>query len=260
MDLGLLGLDFDFIKLAFIMARMVGCIYFNPIFGQRSVPGRVKAALTVFMSIFVYTGLPNYDSTDMGLVVFGFVIVKEVLVGFLAGFVIRLFMSVITIGGELTDFNIGLSMAKVFDPTTRNQVAVSSSIFNVMFMCIFFATNSHLTLMKFFCVLGEIAPYGEFALSTDFLWSFIELLSLVVLYAVKLTLPIVAIEIITETCVGLLMKAVPNINILTLNIEIKMFVGIICIIFLVPSYANFIEKLIELMFDKLFLIFGIKGM
>ncbi len=259
MDLGLLGLDFDFPKLAFIMARMVGCIYFNPILGQRSVPNRLKAALTLFMSIFVYTGLPDYDSTNVGLIVFAFIIVKEVLIGFLAGFAIRLFMSVITIGGELTDFNIGLSMAKVFDPMTRNQVAISSSLFNVMFMCIFFATNSHLTLMKFFCVLGEVAPYGEFAISKDFLWAFTELFSLIVLYAIKFTLPIVAIEIITETCVGLLMKAVPNINILTLNIEIKMFVGIICIIFLVPSYANFLEKLIELMFDKLFLLFGVKG-
>ena len=249
MDFGLLGLDFNLILLSFIMARMVGCIYFNPIFGQRTVPARIKAALTLFMSIFVYSNLPSNNVEEMGLVTFGIIVAKEVLIGFLAGFIIRLFMSIITMGGEVLDFNMGMAMAKIY--------AVSSSFLNVLFMFIFFATNSHLTMMQFFCLLGEISPYGEFAITQDFLWAIIELLNLVVLYAVKLTLPIFAVEMITEASVGLLMKAVPNIQLISLNIEFKMLVGIICMVLLVPSYANFLDRLIEIMFDKMVVIFGL---
>ncbi len=257
MSFGLLGLDFNLILLSFIMARMVGCIYFNPIFGQRTVPARIKAALTLFMSIFVYSNLPSHNVEEMGLVTFGIIVAKEVLIGFLAGFIIRLFMAVITMGGEVLDFNMGMAMAKIYDPTQQSQVAVSSSFINALFMFIFFATNSHLTMMQFFCLLGEISPYGEFAITQDFLWAIIELLNLVVLYAVKLTLPIFAVEMITEASVGLLMKAVPNIQLISLNIEFKMLVGIICMVLLVPSYANFLDRLIEIMFDKMVIIFGL---
>lgn len=257
MDLGLLGIDFNFTLMAFIMARMVACVYFNPIFGNRTVPGTVKAALSLFLSIFVYSALPDKTVEAMGLVTFVVIFVKEVLIGFLLGFVMQLFMSVITMGGEMNDFNVGLSMAKVFDPSQRMQVSISSTILNAMFMFIFFSTNSHLTMVKIFCLLGEISPYGGFEITSGFLWQFVELLGLVVLYSVKMTLPIIAIEIVTEASVGLLMKAVPNINILVLNIEIKMFVGLICMIFLVPSYANFLERLIEIMFDKMGVLFGL---
>lgn len=257
MSFGLLGLDFNLILLSFIMARMVGCIYFNPIFGQRTVPARIKAALTLFMSIFVYSNLPSHSVEEMGLVTFGIIIVKEVLIGFLAGFIIRLFMSVITMGGEVMDFHMGMAMAKIYDPTQQSQVAISSGFLNVLFMFVFFATNSHLTMMQFFCLLGEISPYGEFAITQDFLWAIIELLNLVVLYAIKLTLPIFAVEMITEVSVGLLMKAVPNIQIISLNIEFKMLVGIICMVLLVPSYANFLDRLIEIMFDKMIIVFGL---
>ena len=257
MSLGLLGLDFNLILLSFIMARMVGCIYFNPIFGQRTVPARIKAALTLFMSIFVYSNLPTHSVEDMGLITFGILIAKEVLIGFLAGLIIRLFMAVITMGGEVLDFNMGMAMAKIYDPGQRTQVAVSATFLNALFMFVFFATNSHTTMMQFFCLLGEISPYGEFAITQDFLWSIIELLNLVVLYAVKLALPIFAVEMITETSVGLLMKAVPNIQLISLNIEFKMLVGIICMVLLVPSYANFLDRLIELMFDKMVIVFGL---
>ena len=257
MDFGLLGFDFNLILLSFVMARMFGCIFFNPVFGQKTVPNIVKTALTVFMSIYVYNTLPSHELAEMGLATYIIILAKEILIGFLAGFVIRMFMSVITMGGELLDFNVGMAMAKIYDPNQRTQVSISSSILNAMYMFIFFGTNSHLTMIKFFCVLGQVSPYGGFELSPDFLWSILELVSIVILYTLKLSLPIFAIEFITEISVGLLMKAVPNINILVLNIEIKMFIGIISMILLVPAYANFLEQLIDLMFDKMIVVFGL---
>ena len=41
---------------------------------------------------------------------------KEILVGFAVGFVMQLFMAVIMLGGEFIDFNMGISMSKIYDP------------------------------------------------------------------------------------------------------------------------------------------------
>ncbi|MEG1178810.1 MAG: flagellar biosynthetic protein FliR [Oscillospiraceae bacterium] len=250
-------LDYNFTLFSFVFMRMFGCIMFNPIFGRKSIPTVVKVALTFLLAIFTYSVIPQKDIEITGLFVYAFLLMKELLVGFIVGFIMQLFLSVITLGGEYMDFNMGISMSKVYDPQSNISMAVSASIINAMFIMVFFATNAHLTMIKIFVTLGQISPYGDLALPAEMFTEIVSLFSLVLIYSVKLALPIMAIEFITEMGVGLLMKAVPQINIFAVNIQLKVFLGFVCIALLVGPYAKFVEKLIEVMLQKIVLIFGI---
>ena len=250
-------LDYNFTLFSFVFMRMIGCIMFNPIFGRKTIPGIVKVALSFLLALFTYGMIPQKDILISSLYVYAFLLLKELAVGFIVGFIMQMFMSVITLGGEFIDFNMGISMSKVYDPQSNISMAVSASIINAMFILIFFATNSHLTMIKIFVMLGQISPYGDFSLPVGSLNEIISLFSLVLIYALKLALPIIAIEFVTELGVGLLMKAVPQINIFAVNIQLKVFIGFVCIMVLVGPYARFLERLIELMFEKIMLIFGV---
>jgi len=250
-------LDYNFTLFSFVFMRMIGCIMFNPIFGRKTIPAIVKVALAFTLALFTYGVIPQKDIEIINFYVYAFLLLKELLVGFIVGFVMQMFLSIITLGGEFIDFNMGISMSKVYDPQSNVSMAVSASILNAMFILIFFATNAHLTMMKIFVTLGQISPYGDFSLPTYALNEIISLFSLVLIYSIKLALPIMAVEFITELGVGLLMKAVPQINIFAVNIQLKVFIGFVCITVLVGPYAKFLERLIELMFQKIVLIFGV---
>ena len=84
-----------------------------------------------------------------------------------------------------------------------------------------------------------------------------SLFSLILVYAVKMSLPVLAAGIITEVGVGLIMKAVPQINVFVINIQLKLIMGLLVILLMVPTLANFLEKIILFMFDYISKIFGL---
>jgi flagellar biosynthetic protein FliR len=47
------------------------------------------------------------------------------------------------------------------------------------------------------------------------------------------------------------MRAVPQIDVFVVEIQLKVLIGFLSILILVPSFAAFLEKLITLMFDNI---------
>jgi flagellar biosynthetic protein FliR len=77
----------------------------------------------------------------------------------------------------------------------------------------------------------------------------VELFQQILILALKLSMPIMAVEIILESGIGILMKAIPQIQVFSVNVQLKILVGIFLIFILVPTFSTFIENVIVLMFD-----------
>lgn len=245
-------LDYNFTLLLFIFLRLSGCILFNPIFGRRNVPTTVKTGLSLILTIFTYGLLQNPQdvvaTTVVAVVILG---AKELLIGFIIGFIINLFMSALIVAGDVMDMQVGLSMSKIYDPASNVSMPVTASVINVMLMVIFFLSNGHLTLIQIFTYSADILPFGAFTITPDVYKSIALLFQTVLIYAVKLSMPILAAEIITEMGVGLMMKAVPQINVFVVNIQLKVLIGLLMMVLLVPAFAGFVERLLTVMFDNI---------
>lgn len=248
--------DYDFTLLLLIFMRMSGCVLFNPILGRRNIPVVVKIGLTLMLSVFTYHLVPAQTFEISSFLVFFVELMKELLIGFMVGYVIQLFLAVILISGENMDMQIGISMSKIYDPQSNVSMPISGSLLNAMFLLIFFASNAHLTLIQVFVKLCVLVPYGSLTIKPDLFQNLAGLFGLILIYAVKLALPILAAELITEIAVGLVMRAVPQIDVFTINIQLKVIIGFIMILVLVPSFAAFLERIMTLMFDNINHVFG----
>ena len=153
--------------------------------------------------------------------------------------------------GEMMDMQIGVSMSQIYDPQSNVSMPVSASLLNAMFFLIFFASNGHLTLLRIFSKLCEVVPYGDGLIRADAWQSLVEMFSLILIYSVKLSMPVVAVELVGEIGVGLMMRAVPEIDVFAVEIQLKVLIGFLAILILVPSFSAFLEKLITLMFDNI---------
>lgn len=244
-------LDYNFTLLMMLFLRMTGCIVFNPILGRRNIPGVIRAAMALMLTIFTYPFLPKQTLEITTPVVFTVCAVKELLIGFVIGFIIQLIQSVIIMAGEQMDMQIGISMSKVYDPQSNISMPLSASLINAMFLLIFFLTNSHLTLIELFVKLGTAVPYGDAPIPSGIFKMLVSCFGLMLTYAAKLCLPIIAVEMIAQIGIGIMMKAVPQIDIFTIEIQLKIIIGFLAIILLVPSFASLIEKLIGVMFDNI---------
>ena len=251
-----MSLSYNFTLLMLIFLRMSGCVLFNPILGRKSMPGLVKTGLTLLLTLFAYRVTPVSAAPEIHSFLVLFVCgVRELLVGFLVGFIIQLFLSVIIMGGELSDMQVGISMARVYDPQSEISMPLSASLVNAMFLMLFFSTNAHLTLIQVFIRLCSVVPYGDAPLSADVFGGMVSLFAQMLIYAVKLSLPMVAVQFISEIGAGLVMRAVPQIDVFVVEIQLKFLIGFLVMLFLVPPYASFLERMTSLMFDRISSLF-----
>lgn len=248
--------DYNFTLLLMIFMRMSGCIMFNPILGRRNIPTVFQVGLTLMLTLFTYPLVPAQALEIGSFLVFFVVAIKELLVGFIIGFIIQMFMSIILVSGEMIDMQLGISMSKVYDPASNVSMPLSASYINIMFILIFFAANGHLTLVQIFTKLCTIVPYGDKFVNASVFQSLVSLFSLILIYAVKIALPVLAAELITEIAVGIVMRAVPQIDVFTISIQLKVIIGFAVILIMVPPLAAFLERLINLMFDNISHIFS----
>lgn len=246
-----LDLDYDFTLLMMIFLRMSGCILFNPIIGRKNIPPIIRAGLSLALTLFAYQTVPAQDLQIHSFLSLALCGMKELAIGFVIGYIIQLFLSVFIMSGEMMDMQIGISMSQVYDPQSNISMPLSASIINTMFILIFFASNGHLTLIRIFMKLCEAVPYGDALLNPNALQSLVEMFSLILIYSVKLSMPIVAVQLISEIGVGLIMRAVPQIDVFVVEIQLKVLIGFLSILILVPSFAEFLEKLMDLMFDNI---------
>ena len=122
----------------FVFMRMSGCVLFNPIIGRRNLPNTLKVGLSLMLT-FVIMGFAPPEVPAIGsLIEFIVILLKELAVGYIIGFVVTLFSFVIAFGGEIIDMQMGLSMSKIYDPQSNVAMSLTATFYNILFMFLFF--------------------------------------------------------------------------------------------------------------------------
>lgn len=218
-----------------ITGRITGMILFNPLFGRRGIPNIVKAGFILLLSASVFAMTPvrlQMPATMLGL---AFTFLMELLLGYVLGLVINLFFYIPVMAGSIIDMQMGLSMAATYDPASGIQVTATSSLFNVLMSLLFFAANGHHTLLRIFATSGLVVPFGQVALGENFYAAMIQLFLDCTILGVKLSMPLLAAELMGQVGMGILMKVIPQINVFAINIELKVIIGLVLtFLFLVP--------------------------
>lgn len=234
-----------------IFMRMSGFLLFNPLLGRSNLPAMVKTGMALVLSILVFgtagTGVPQPDT----LVELAFRLLLELGIGLVLGFVMRVVFSVVQIGGEVIDTQMGMTMAQIYDASSQANLSVTASLLNILLILDFFAENGHYTLMRLLTTSGELVPYGAAALGDGVYAYVIELFLACMLLAVKLAMPILAAELLGEVGRGVLMKAIPQINAFVINIELKVIIGLLLFFLLLTPINEFLLELESGMLSEL---------
>ena len=228
----------------FIAMRMSGFVLFSPIFGRSGVPNLFRAGFILMLSWMVYSVYGGGSvAVPETLLEFAFRLLMELALGFLTGIVIRFFFYVPEQAGELIDAQMGMSMARTYDPTTQSQSTSTANLLTILATLLFFAANGHITLLRILLTSSEIVPFGTAVLGTEAAERMVELFAECVVLAIKLSFPVLGAELLGQVGMGVLMKAIPQINVFAINIELKVLVGLIMLLFLIAPMGEFLLEM-----------------
>lgn len=225
-----------------ILARMSGFVLFNPILGRRGIPGVTKAGLTLLLTVTVYAAGPPAPEVPGVLLQFLVTLLLEMALGFMLGLVVNIFFYIPVLAGEVIDTQMGMSMGKTYDPGSQASLSVTATLLNVLMLLLFFAANGHHTLLRIILDSGSVVPFGGAALGEGLYNALIQMFLDCTLLAVKLCMPILAAELLGQVGMGILMKAIPQINVFAINIELKVIIGLTLVLLLMAPFSEFLLR------------------
>lgn len=225
-----------------ILMRMSGFVVFNPFLGGRpEVNGFIKAGFAMVLSVAVYFAAgdqaPAVPTTVIG---FAVTLLLEFALGYLVAVLIQFFFYVVLQAGQLIDMQMGMSMAETYDPSMGANMSITGGLFNILMVLLFFAANGHITLLRIMTGSGNIIPFGTVALGTEAATYVLECFASCAVLALKLSLPLLASELLGQLGMGILMKVIPQINVFAINFEFKIILGLLLVIMLLPLSGEFI--------------------
>lgn len=240
----------NFVTYLMVLGRVGGIFTFNPIFSRRGVPNVVKVGCSLALAlIMTVAGDYNYTVPE-GMLPLAFDFAKELLVGAVLGFFVNVMMQVFSMAGEVTDMQMGLSMAKSYDPTFGNA-GITTQMYSYWFVLYFFAVGAHKSYIKLFAASYETIPMGYTSFNMNIPYVIVSYFQAVLELGLKLAMPVMVAALVTEFCLGVMMKAVPSIHVFVLNIQLKLLVGFVILAASCGVIGDFMEKLVTLMFENL---------
>lgn len=243
------GVSIELLLLVFM--RMSGLFIFNPILGRENVPMVLRAALGFITTIVVAPTLSGTTVVIRNLVELVVMSLGELFIGLAVGIVLSILLYTVQLSGELIDMQLGLTMAKAYDPHTGVNMPLLGTLFNLIFILCFFVSDAHLTLVKFLTDSFSLIPPGNVIPTTASMNFLISLGTDYFELGLRLAMPIVAIEIVAQIGIGLLMKAVPSIDVFSVGMHVTALIGIILLTVTMTAIFTSCGQLVTFALEKI---------
>ncbi len=243
----------------FVTARVSGFVLFNPILGRTNIPASFRTGMVMVLSVFVVFVSEAQVPEVSGLPEFMVFMLLELAIGFLLGMAVNFFFYIPSLAGSMIDTQMGMTMNQMYDPGSSANLSVTGQILNVMMTLLFFAGGGHLTLLRLFITSDEIVPFGQVSIGLPAYNLLLELFIECTVLAVKLCMPILMAELIAQVGMGVLMKVIPQINVFSINIELKVMIGLGMLLVLIAPMSEFLLKAEMTMLNSLGELLALSG-
>jgi len=244
------SLRLDLFILMFI--RVSALILATPIFGRKTLPNLLKVCLCLVLTYVMFAAnasapQPQYDH----MIGFAMLCIKELLFGMALGFVVMMFFSLVQTSGHYIDMQMGFGMVNVLDVQNQISVPITGNLLNIVLLITFFNVNGHLKLIYILNGTFTQIPVGTLSLNTLVGMSALEVFVLTFLLAVHVALPLIMSGLLVELALGFMTRAVPQINVFVVGIPIKVMLGLLILLLVLPVYVNFTDAIFDRMFESI---------
>lgn len=234
-----------------ITARMSGFVVFNPLLSRQNFPGTFRAGFVLVLSAFTYSVTGGRLEPPAGILALAGALLLELAVGTVLGMVVHFFFYIPQMAGLAIDTQMGMTMNQIYDSGSQSNMSVTGTLINTLMILLFFAGGGHHTLMRIMITSGQVVGYGGVSIGNDVTNLALELFVECTVLAVKLSMPILAAELIGQLGMGVLMKVIPQINVFSINIELKVIIGLGLLLMLMLPISEFLLEAEQTMLGSL---------
>jgi len=204
--------------------RFAGLFIAVPIFNHKNIPMSIKATTAFFFAVFFYASMPPPAfSLDLPRIVIA--ILGELILGLSVGIVLQLAYNIITFAGGEISYMMGFSMASAIDPQSGISMPIVSQFLSLLALMTLFALNLHHWILLFVAHSLTTVPLGGFIVTKNFFHYIMHATANMFLVGFMIAFPIMSLSLLSDAIFGMLMKTMPQFNLLVIGFPIKITVA-----------------------------------
>ena len=173
-------------------------------------------------------------------------VAKEFMIGLILGYISYLIITAIYLAGQMIDMHIGFGMVNVLDPVSNIQIPVTADLYFILTLLIFLAIDGHHLLIYTLSESFSRLPVGSTIIMEKPLFdSVVRLFGSVFVISFKIAAPVTAAILVVDVALGVIAKAVPQVNVFIVGLPIKILIGLLVIFLTLTAFRNIVHVLTD---------------
>ena len=206
--------------------RIAAFLMVVPVFGNQLVAVRVRLLLALSAAVLIFPLLPTLPVIDPLSLAMLFLIVEQLVIGAVLGFLVQLFFHIFVLAGQMIAMQMGLGFASMVDPTNGVSVAVVSQFYVLLVTLLFLSFNGHLVVFEVMIEGFTLLPIGGGSFHQSAIYTLAAAGGWMFSSALLLALPAVTAILIVNFAFGVMTRAAPQLNIFSLGFPFTLLFGI----------------------------------
>lgn len=242
-----------------VLTRLGGMITSAPLISKYPIPMQIKAwfmamvAFIMFPIVLAKTGfqIPT-NIPELSLI-----LIKEFTIGYIVGFIANVLFIGVEIAADLVSMQMGLTAAQAMNPMTGDTSPILSQAYTILASMIFIGLNGYHWIFSAIYKTFQIMPPGyNIAISGTITHNVIFLTSQIFTIGLGIALPIFSVLLITDVLLGFTAKMMPQMNIFMVALPVKIYLGLVLFIMLIPPMCSQLQILFEKYLTSIISILG----
>ena len=231
-----------------VLTRISAFFIVLPVFGWRSIPVRIKVAITVLLTIFFSMITPILVNVgEISSIEAILLLANEATYGLALGLVVTCVFAAVKFSGRIIERQMGFAMAQILDPFTGERAQPLGSLLEMIFILLFLSANGHHMFLMIISRSYDSFPAGSMPTIPVLAEGVISAGSTMLLHGLKLAAPTLAAFIMLMVVLAVLARMVPEMNILFISLPMRVGLGLLMVAIFMPFIGSFVGEFAKLM-------------
>ena len=236
-----------------VLTRSSGIFMLSPFFGSLNIPiqFRAVAAIAFTFVLFPVVDAKTFTEFPSTIIMYLAMILEELFVGWLIGFVSFVSFSAVNLAGKVMDMQVGFAIVNVMDPTSGQQIPLIGSFLYNLAIMIFLITNGHHMIIAALAESFRVVPLLGMHWTESFTDLMVDITSGIFITGMKIAMPVTFTILLTNVGLGILARTMPQMNIFVVGIPMHIIIGICMLSFVLPFYVLFLDVVFNEMYGNI---------
>ncbi len=222
-----------------------------PAIGNDFVPTQARILLALGLAIALAPIVQPPPAVELFSLAGGLTIGREVAIGLILGFALKLVLDAVTLGGQSIAMSMGLGFAVFIDSARGVNVPVLGQFLLLLATLIFLSLDGHLQAIALLANSFTTLPIGSDTGVAYLAERLVEFSGVVFTGAVSIALPAVTALLVVNIAFGVMSRAAPTLNLFAVGFPVSLLFGLIALSLSMDGFGFVMQALFDKTFDFL---------